>query len=266
MVGPDHTKGHCASENPLSLGARPCFDVPAAALNEQPDFSMRTQARHCSGCLWGGGAARALAMYTSHSALVVIGPCRMKEHWTTENPIAFGARLCSDVSDVASNEQPAFACPMQARHCAGCLWGGGAARTPATRTRRGPLIMVDQCHTKGHCTIDKSLSLDARPCSDVPAAASNEQPFLLRDARKRATAVAACGEEAKRARLRRAGGMPSGLQSADAIRKGTVPAKSLFRSWQGSTPTCPPWLPTSSRLSCGAPKRATAVAVYGEEA
>jgi len=34
--------------------------------------------RHCSGFLWGGGAARALAKQARHAALVVIGPCHTK--------------------------------------------------------------------------------------------------------------------------------------------------------------------------------------------
>ena len=54
----------------------------------------------------------------------------------------------------------------------------------------------------------KKLSYSVKPCSDVPAAASNEQPTLARGVRKRATALAVYGEEAQHARLRRARAVP----------------------------------------------------------
>ena len=45
-VGSGHMEAHCASETALSLGARPCSDVPAAPSNKQPAFACaRTQTR-----------------------------------------------------------------------------------------------------------------------------------------------------------------------------------------------------------------------------
>ena len=77
VIGPCPTKVHCTGEKPLSLGARPCFDVPDAAFHERPPFAWRTQTCHCVGCLWGAGAARALATRARRAALAVVGPCLM---------------------------------------------------------------------------------------------------------------------------------------------------------------------------------------------
>ena len=39
------TQDHCIGERPLSIGARPCRDVPAAVWNTQPAFAWRTRER-----------------------------------------------------------------------------------------------------------------------------------------------------------------------------------------------------------------------------
>ena len=72
------------------------------------------------------------------------------------------------------NEHPDCACAhTRSRHCALSLWGGGAARALATRARCAALVGVAPCTVRGHCTSKKLLSFGARPCFDVPAAASN---------------------------------------------------------------------------------------------
>ena len=69
----------------LSLGARPCSDVPAAASNEQPACACaHTRSRHCARSLSGGGAARALAARARRAALVGVGPYPMEGHCTSE--------------------------------------------------------------------------------------------------------------------------------------------------------------------------------------
>ena len=62
------------------------------------------------------------------------------------------------------------------RATARSLSGGGAPRALAACPRRAALVGVSSCPMKAHCTSDTALSVGARPCSNVPAAASNEQP------------------------------------------------------------------------------------------
>jgi len=63
------------------------------------------------------------------------------------------------------------ACSALARHCARSLLGGGAARALATCARPTALVGVGPCPMEDHCPSRTSLSLSARPCSDVPALA-----------------------------------------------------------------------------------------------
>ena len=103
VVGP-YPKVHCTSKEPLPFGARRCFDVPAAASNEQPACACaHTRSRHCARCLSGGGAARALAARARRAALVVVGLCLLKGHCTSEMPLSFGPRPCFDMPAAASN-------------------------------------------------------------------------------------------------------------------------------------------------------------------
>ena len=165
----------------------------------------------------------------------------------------------------ASNEQPAFAWRTQVRHCVGCLWEGGAARALAARARRAALVVIGRCPMEGHCSGEKPLlsTQDRAPtCQLWPLTSSR----LSRDARRRATALAICGEEAQHARSRLSRAVPRGLWSADVLQKGTVPVRSLSRSVQDRAPTCQLRPLTSSRLSRGARKCAAALAVCGEEA
>ena len=46
----------------------------------------------------------------------------------------------------------------------------------AACARRTTLLVVAPCHMKGHCASERPLPFGARPCCDVPAAASNTQP------------------------------------------------------------------------------------------
>ena len=110
-VEPCPMEAHCASETALSLGARPCSDVPSTASNEQPAFACaHTRTRHWACSLSGGGAARALAARARSTALVIVGSRAMDSHCASEKALSLGARPCSDALSTASNEQPAFAC------------------------------------------------------------------------------------------------------------------------------------------------------------
>ena len=45
VVGPYYFQGHYTGETSLSIGARPCCDVPAPASKTQPTFSWRERKR-----------------------------------------------------------------------------------------------------------------------------------------------------------------------------------------------------------------------------
>ena len=52
---------------------------------------------------------------------------------------------------------------------------GSTAPALAARARRAALVGLGPCPIKTDCASETALSLGARPCSDMPAAASNEQ-------------------------------------------------------------------------------------------
>ena len=143
------------------------------------------------------------------------------------------------------------------------LSGGGAARALAACARRAALVGVDSCPMEIHCASETARSLSARSCSDVPAAASNEQPALHVHARERATARFSSGGGAPRAlaaRAPRAALVGVGLYPW----KPTAPAKSLFPLVHGRDSTCQPRPPTSSRrLSVRARERTTVRSLSG---
>ena len=198
----------------------------------------------------GGGAARALAACARRAALVGVGPCPMEAHCASETALSLGARPCSDVPAAASNEQLACACAQaNAPPRALSLSGGGAARALAACARRAALVGVGPCPMEAHCASETALSLGARPCSDVPAAASNEQLACACAHSERATALALSREEAQHARLRRARAAPRWLESVHALWKPTAPARRPSPSVHGRAPTCQPRPPTSSWLA-----------------
>ena len=113
----------------------------------------------------------------------------------------------------------------------------------------------------------RSFSLGARPCSNVPAAASNEQPAFAcahTQTRHRALSlgrrrsIRACGARAPR-RACWSGSMPYAHRSPLRQREGLSP------SVHERVPTCPPRPATSSRhWRVRARERATARSLWGE--
>ena len=62
-------KAHCANGTALSLGARPCSDMPAAASNEQMEFACaHTRSRHRTPPLMRSRSTRALATCARRAA------------------------------------------------------------------------------------------------------------------------------------------------------------------------------------------------------
>ena len=162
------------------------------------------------------------------AALVVFGPRTTDWHCSGERPLGFVARPWSDMLAAASNQQPAFAWQTRARHCATCLSGGGAARKLAAA--RAPCCAgCNQSVHYGNALHQReaSLSLGAVSWCDLPAAASNAQSAVSRDAHGCATKLAISQEEAQHASLMRARAVSLWLWSFRAIWKGTAPPEGI---------------------------------------
>ena len=142
VIGSAHRKRHCTGERPLSSGARPWCDVPAAASNSKPAPRVRAAQARCARCLWGGGAALELASRARRAALVVVG-LRLSEGTAPARGLSPSARArgatCQLQPPTPSQRRVSRA--AQAR-CARCLWGGGAALELASRARRAALVVV----------------------------------------------------------------------------------------------------------------------------
>ena len=84
---------------------------------------------------------------------------------------------------------------------------GSAARALATFARLAALVGIGSYPMKAHCASGTAVSLGARSCSDVRAAASNEQltcACAQVKAAQTARALSLSRKEAQHARLRRA--------------------------------------------------------------
>ena len=167
--------------------------------------------------------------------------------------------------------QVACACSALARHCARSLLGRGPARALATCARLAALVGVGPCPMAAHCASGMALSLGARPCSDMPAAASKRAAYLRMCARKQtdpARALSLSGGGAARAIARCA--RPASLVGVvHTLWKPTVPAGRPSPSVHSRAPTCQPRPPNEqSTCACAQEKKTTlrARALYREEA
>ena len=105
-------------------------------LQHTAGFRVARRARHCAGCLSGGGKTRELAARARRAALAVIGPRPTEGHCTGGRPLSSAQDRGATLRAVTSNRQPAFAWYARKRHCAGCLSGGGKTRELAARAPR----------------------------------------------------------------------------------------------------------------------------------
>ena len=125
--------------------------------------------------LTGGSAARALATCARRAALVGVGPYAIKAYCTSGTAVSFGARLCSHVRAACSKRAADLRacgsqnCANRARTCS--LSGGSAARTLSTCARRAALVGVGLYDMEAYCASGSAVSLGARPCFGVRAAA-----------------------------------------------------------------------------------------------
>ena len=183
-VGPYAMEPHCASGTAVSLGARPCSDVPAAAFKRAAYLrtcaSQTEQTAHAlSLSLSGGIAACALPTCARPAALVGVGPCPMEAHCASRTAVSLGALPCSDVLALAlTSREVGCACSALARTCALSLSGGSAARALATCARADALVGVGLYPKETHRARETAVFFGARPCSDVPAAAPKREAYL----------------------------------------------------------------------------------------
>ena len=138
------------------------------------------------------------------------------------------------------------------------------ASLPRARAAPRRLWSVITLHKATAPAIGLSLSVQYRGATC--RLRSPAQSAFASHARERATALAVSGVEAKHASMARARAMLCWLWSVLTLHKATASARSLSPSVQGRGATCrlrPPAQPAFASHVC---ERATALAVYGEEA
>ena len=117
--------------------------------------------------------------------MVVIGPCATEGHCTSERPPI----RCKTVLRLACfglQHTAGFRVTnARARHFAGYLLDGGAARAPATRARCVALVLIGPCTPEGHRTSGMPLPIGAKPWCNMPGAASRIAGFRVTNARAR---------------------------------------------------------------------------------
>ena len=166
----------------------------------------------------------------------------MEAHCASETALFFGARPFSDVPAAAFNKQLscAFAqdeAPLRALSLA----GGSATRGLVACACLATLIRASPCLVKSLCASKTGLSFGARPCSEVPAAASNKKlscACVLDKAPPRALSLSGGGAARGLVScLRRAG---CWLELFPAPWKPTAPMRRPFPLVHGHSPTCQP--------------------------
>ena len=174
-VGLCFTEVHCASDTALFLGARPCSDVPAVVASN----GVRV-------CAHANAPPRAFSRHVTHHAR--LWRLRDAPRWLESVP-GLPKPTAPAIRPFSSTHCRALTCqprpPKSSRRsrvgtherATRCSHSGvGAARARAACARRVALVGVGPRPTKARCTSEAALSHGARSYSDVPAAASSEQP------------------------------------------------------------------------------------------
>ena len=196
--------------------------MPAAASNEKSEFACaHTRSRHCTLSLRRRRSTCAREVHASRHA----GWSRPIPYESTLRQQNGPLARCTAVLRHASRglQRAAYLrmcvrkiAPLHARS----LSGGSAARALAACARRAALAGVGPCPMKAHCSSVTAISLSERPCSDVPAAASNDQlTCACAQGKSRHCTRALSREEVQHARLWRARAAPLWLELAHALCK-----------------------------------------------
>ena len=183
-------EAYYASVAALVLGARPCFDLPAAASNEQSAFEcahMRT--RHRTLSLGRRRSTRACGLRATRCAgwsrcLPYEGALRQRD-----GPLFLCTATLRRASRGLQQAAVLHMCARKSATARALSLGRRRLRALAVCARRAALVGVGPCPMEALCASEMALSLGARPRSDVPAAASNKQLSCACAQEKSATAL-----------------------------------------------------------------------------
>ena len=179
-------------------------------------------------------STQACCARSRRAALLVVNQRTRLGYRTFDRPLSFRTRPWCDIPAAASQNQPLFAWHTQARHCARCLSGGGAARKLAARARGAGLVMAVRHTRLGYCAFERPFCFGARPWCNVPAAASQNQPVFAWHTRARHFARCLSGGGAARrlaARACRAGLVVVGRRTRYGYCTGKRPFSFGARPW-----------------------------------
>ena len=165
-----------AGKRHISFGVWLWCDVPAAASSTKPAPRVSQRRRACALCLWGGGAALELTTRTRRAAAVVVVSHSVESGDVSKRRRFFDARPLFDVPAAVFTTKPAPRDARRRRACALCFWGGGAAREPATRARRGALVVLGRYFVEERRAGETHFSFGVWPWCDVPFAAFCVKP------------------------------------------------------------------------------------------
>ena len=219
-------------------------------LQRAPGARVCTRKRATARSLSGGGAAHALEVCARRAALVEVGSCPLKAHCASETALSLVHNCAPTCQPGPPTSSRRSRVRTRERATARSLSGGGAARAFAACARCAAVVEVGPCHINAHSVSEAALSLGARACLDVPAAASDKQPaFACAHARTRHRVLSLGRRRSTRACGVRA---PSrnGWSRITALLKLAAPARRPSPSLHGRAPTCQPGPPTQPAFTC----------------
>ena len=200
---------HCASETALSSlhgRAQTCQPRPPTSSRSS---RVRARVHATARSLSGGGAARALAACARRVALVGVAHVLYNRTAPSRRPFFSVHGRAPTCQPRPPTSRRRMLLRTRERVPARSLAGGGAPRALAACARHTALIGAGMFSMTTHCVSRTALSLVARSCSDVPAAASNEQSaFACAHTQVRHRVCSLSREMSQHARLRRARAAP----------------------------------------------------------
>ena len=131
-------QGHRNGKRPLSIGARPCYDVSAAISNAQPAFAWRSRKSATALAVSREEARHARLRRACRAAPVVVTSRTIQGHCTGERPLSIVARPWCDVPAAVPNAKPAFAWRARERVTALAVYQEEAQHVRLRRARAVP--------------------------------------------------------------------------------------------------------------------------------
>ena len=256
VVGLSRMQEHCLGGRPLSFGARPWCDVPAAASNAKPAPRVSRGAGELALSVPGGVGTLRLAARARRAALVLVGPCLFKGYLAGKRPLNLPcapavrrascglqrhptphvARGAVTPSRAVSGEEAHYSSLLRARDVLRWLWSA-------------------YCLRKDTASVERPVSYRCAPVVRRDSCALQRQPAPLVSRGPGAPALATSGEEAQHFRLLRVHAVPCWLRSAYSAPKCTPSARGLSPSARARGATCQLRPPTPSSAACLAWRR-----------